>query len=480
MISKSVIFCFFLLVFLILTSLSFYCFSPSSTNESQLVITMALFVVSVFVFFHLRAVVGIKAKPLSLGVLFLLAYTIVFFQFPIDFYLGSYSDNSVYKTLVFDDSVFFKSVWYALIFFLFICLGMAFQAVKLKKVEASFFAKRAMPEKLFFLLFYLFLFLHLITVDAGYYGGSRTGDLQGLAGSVLGYFILLLPVCVGVVIYNYKISSPSGRLGFIGYINLFPTKFIVVVLVFSLMTFAVGDRGPAIRALILFVVGYFVAAERSVSYFLFISVIVIAGVFLSTIKAMGVVGYQGDIIGSFFDAYERLTLSNKFSSIFPATAELSASFRSYNTAFSLWESGYSLYGLGVLAGVLMSIPYAVSVLMQLFSLEKVDISVAHMVTSHSGESYGLGNSIVGDALLNVGFIFSLLIAFFMGRFFLKIDFGFYVRPGNVYWHVLGFYFLMSSLSLARGSIFPALGNSLMLCFIVFFVSFISRKISKWF
>lgn len=478
MINKSVFYCFILLVFSILTSLSFYCFSLSSTNENQFVITMVLFVVSVFVFFYIRRVVGVKSKPFSLGVLFLLAYTIVFFQLPIDFYLGSYSDDSVYQTLIYDESVFFKSVWFALIFFLFICLGMAFQAVKLKMYEASFCVKKTTPEKLFFSLFYLFLFLHLITVDAGYYGGSRTGDLQGLAGSVLGYFTLLLPVCFGVVIYNYKVSRSSDRLGFIGYIKLFPTTFIFVVLVFSFLTFAAGDRGPAIRALILLVFGYFVATERSVSHFLFISVIVIAGVFLSTIKAMGAVGYQGDIVVNFFNAYERLTISNKFSSIFPATAELSGSFRSYNTAFSLWESGYSLYGLGLLAGILMSIPYAVSILMKLFSLENVDISVAHLVTSHSGEIYGLGNSIVGDALLNVGFVLSLLIAFFMGRFFLKIDFGFYVRPGSVYWHVLGFYFLMNSLALARGSIFPTLGNSLMLCFIVFFVSFISRKISK--
>lgn len=480
MINKSIFYYFVLLVFLVLISLSFYCFSLYSASEHQLVVAAVLFLVSIFVFFRIRAIVGLNAKPFSLGVLFLLAYMIVFFQFPLDFYLDSYSDNSIYEVIIFDHTVFIKSVWCALIFFLFICLGMVFQAAKLKVGEVSLYAKRAIPERLFFLLFYLFLFLHLITVDAGYYSGGRTGDLQGLAGSVLGYFVLLLPVCFGVVVYNYKISNVSGRLGFIGYISLFPAMFIFVVLVFSFLTLVSGDRGPAIRALILFVFGYFVVTERRVSLFSFIAAILGAGFILSTTKLMGGVGYKGDIIESFFYAYEKLSDSHKFSSIVPATAELSLSFRSYNTAFSLWESGYSLYGLGLLAGILMSIPYAVSILMKLFSLENVDISVAHLVTSHSGEIYGLGNSIVGDALLNVGFVLSLLIAFFMGRFFLKIDFGFFVTPRSVYWYVVGFYFLMSSLNLVRGSIFPTLGNSLMLCFIVFFVSFISRKISKWF
>src|SRR5690606_6455791 len=123
MIRKPMIYCIVFLFFMAFASLLMYQFSSVFTGDHHLLFALVLFFVSVVLFFYIRRCVDIRAKPFSLSVLFLLSYAIVFFQFPIDVYLGSYSDESIYEVLVFDNSVFLKSVWYALIFFIFICLG---------------------------------------------------------------------------------------------------------------------------------------------------------------------------------------------------------------------------------------------------------------------------------------------------------------------------------------------------------------------
>ncbi|WP_170894451.1 hypothetical protein, partial [Vibrio sp. 2-2(9)] len=152
-----------------------------------------------------------------------------------------------------------------------------------------------------------------------------------------------------------------------------------------------------------------------------------------------------------------------------------ASFRSYNIAFSLWYSGYSLYALGAVVGFLMGIPYAVTIFMKVFDLNSVDVNSSNFITDYVGESYGLGTSIVGDALLNTGFVFPLFLAFFIGRLFMKIDLSFFMNTSNVFIYSIGMYYLMTSVVLARASIFPTVGNSLFIVFIICFVTYVNKK-----
>ena len=317
--------------------------------------------------------------------------------------------------------------------------------------------------------------MHLLTVDMGYYAGEGKGELKGLASSILGYFILLLPVCFGVIIYNYKVSDNLDKLTIVDYIRLFPLPFNIILISFSFITFLAGDRGPAIRTLILLVFGYYIMSNTKVSNLKFILIIAFAGFFLSVIKFIGAINYNEDLIRSFFSAVERLNNSTKIESISPFTAELSGSFRAYNTSFSLWVSDYSLYGASVITGFLMSIPYGVSSFMQVFELSNEDVNSAYTITNHVGEVYGLGTTVVGDSLLNIGFIPTLIMSFFMGKLFIKIDYTFFIKKNSVYIYILGLYFLMNAVNLSRGSIFPAIGNVIFISCLVFLIISLFQK-----
>src|SRR5690606_18651198 len=148
-------------------------------------------------------------------------------------------------------------------------------------------------------------------------------------------------ICFGLVLYNYKLIQNKPVLSVRNYLNLFPLPFILIILLFSFFTFISGDRGPAIRSLIVLVFGYYIFSDRKVSYLKFVAMIVVAGLFLSTIKLIGEINFKENLVDAFIGAYERLGSSHRVESISPYTLELAGSFRAYNTAFSLWYSGYS-------------------------------------------------------------------------------------------------------------------------------------------
>ncbi len=473
---KSNIYVFYMILFLFVSLVMFF-ISPNAMDETYLIVALLFVFFSLFYFFDVRKKAGLSKRPFSLTLLFVLSYIIVFFQFPLDVLLSSFSDRSLHHTIIYDERVFIKSVWYLVSFFVLLTLGMGFQANKFKKCSVLNTEYRIIGTRSFYLLFYVFFILHIVTVNPGYYDATNDRELSGIANSILGYFVILLPICFGVTIYNYKIKSNNafGGIGIKEYIKLFPLTFILIILLFSFVTFLAGDRGPAIRALILLVFGYYIVSNKSVSYFKFFSLLIFAGFFLSTIKLVGAINYNEDIVNSFISASERLNESAKSESISPYTAELSASFRSYNIAFSLWYSGYSLYALGAVVGFLMGIPYAVTIFMKVFDLNSVDVNSSNFITDYVGESYGLGTSIVGDALLNTGFVFPLFLAFFIGRLFMKIDLSFFMNTSNVFIYSIGMYYLMTSVVLARASIFPTVGNSLFIVFIICFVIYVNKK-----
>lgn len=461
-------------------SLVFYMFSPNALDYGLLNISLVFAACLLVMFYFLTKKIGLSKNPFSLSFLFVLAYYIVFFQMPTDLALGSF-EWSYIQNFFYDFGLINKQVFFAVLFFGFFLLGFSFAINKfLKSVPAhsNHVVHEPVSTKLFFLLFYTFTLLHLITIDPSYYTGTIKGDPQGLAGSILGYFIRLMPICFGVVVYNAKVNDLKVSTPF-AFIKLFPKIFLIVILLFSFGTFIAGDRGPAIRALILLVFSFYILSEKKVSFLKFGVAIFIAGYFLSIIKLTGGIDYQNtSIVDSFLSAADRYSQSDKTASIVPFTTELAGSFRSYSIGFSLWYEGFSLYGIAALTGTLMAIPYAVSVLMQLLNLSKTDINASNLVTVHVGESYGLGNSIVSDALLNVGFLGTLIIAYIFGKVVARIDIAFYKRNNNIYVYCFGFYILMNALSLARGSIFPMIGNVLGIAIVVFLVKQLNKMVKS--
>lgn len=461
-------------------SLVFYMLSPSALDYGLLNISLFFAVFLLVIFYFIIKKAGLSTHPFSLSFLFIIAYYIVFFQMPTDLVLGSL-EWSYIQSFFYDFGLINKQVFFAVLFLSFFLLGFNFAIKKfLKSVHAhsNHVVHKPISKKFFFLLFYTFTLLHLITIEPLYYAGTIKGDPQGLAGSILGYFIRLMPICFGVVVYNAKVNNIKVSTP-IAFIKLFPKTFLIIILLFSFGTFVAGDRGPAIRALILLVFSFYILSGKKVSFLKFGVAIFIAGYFLSIIKLTGGIDYQNtSIVDSFLSAADRFSQSDKNASIVPFTTELAGSFRSYSIGFSLWYEGFSFFGISVLTGTLMAIPYAVSVLMQLFSLSKTDIDVSNLVTVHVGESYGLGNTIVSDSLLNVGFLGTLIIAYVFGKIVAKIDISFYKRNNNVYVYCFGFFILMNALPLARSSIFPMIGNVLGIAIVIFLVKQLNKVVKS--
>lgn len=473
---------FFQMLLALISSLimCFISFIGKDDDVSSLIYPLSLAFITFIYILYIRHISGIGKYAISLTLFFVLSFIIVFFQTPVDFLLGQYSDNTLYATYVHDESILVASVWYAVSFFISIALGMHYQAVKLNSKPATNNVQHKslfITEKPFFYLFYLFFILHIFTIDLGYYQANTPREgLSGLSISILGYFVILLPVCIGISSYNLKLKTSNNRknLGIVEYIKNIPLPFLVIVIIFSSFTFLAGDRGPAIRALTVIFCGYYIATNKKESYLKFIIIIIAAGSFLSTIKLIGAININDDLIGSFLSARQRLSENSRFESISPYTSELAGSFRAYNIAFSLWSSNISLYGASLITGILMAIPYAVSLVMNIFNLEHEQINTAQLITTYSNEVYGLGTTLIGDLLLNFGPALSILVAFLIGRLFLKFDYHFYIRLGSIYIHIIGMYFLMISIGLSRSSIFPTIGNSIFIVMMLFIISKLNK------
>ncbi|WP_026471760.1 O-antigen polymerase [Alkanindiges illinoisensis] len=456
----------------------FYFLVPKTIDKNLTLLSIGIFFYFLVIYFYSIFICRMSKYPFSLTLLFIISYFIVFLQLPVDFLLGSYEESYIFG-VIYDYNLLNLNVLYATVFFGAVIFGIVHQlGVNIKNYSLNSMGtleRKLLPRQPFFAAFYLFFVLHLLTIEPSYYFGMHKEDPDGIAGSILGYFIRILPICFGVVIYNAKIQGE--QYSFKKFLSLFPKLFLLILVLFSVGTFLAGDRGPAIRALILLVFSFFIISRKSISIFYFFILLFIAGYFLSIIKLIGAVDFRStDLLHAFLDAFSRFQTSDKNSSIIPFTAELSASFRSYSTAFSLWYNGTSLYGISVLTGILMFIPFGVSTLMLVTGLNKQDINASFLITSYTQESYGLGNSIVGDALLNVGFIGALILAYFIGRLFIAFDFVFYKRTGSVFLYAVGCYFLMNSVILARGSFFPHLGSIFFIYLFVYIVLLVSSRI----
>ncbi|MGP5315556.1 hypothetical protein ACTXLD_09085 [Psychrobacter faecalis] len=443
-------------------------------NEVQIALSFALLSFAYLIFIRYKA--GISRNSISITLLFPLGYCIVFFQTPLDLALSSFSDNTLYTTYIYDESILVKSIWYAVAFFILVCIGMHYQSIKLVKHRNRYSVKRNyIAQKPFFILFYLFTILHLLTTDLSYYLGNRNLSPEGFAGSIHGYMTLLIPVCFGVLTYNYKIRHNNSNLSIISYLRLFPLPFIIILTLFSVLSFLAADRGPAIKTLLALLGGYYIISNKNISYFRFFLLIILSGIFLSTIKLVGAININDDVFNSLIEAYKRLGENERSESISPYTAELAASFRAYNIGFSLWSNGYSNYGLVLVTGFLMSIPYAVTTFQKAFDIDGVDINSASLVTSYVREDYGLGTALVSDSLITIGFLPTLCIAFLLGRLLLKLDYHFFIKPDNVYYYAVGYYFLTNSIYFSRYTIYPAIGNSLFIILVIYIISSASYK-----
>jgi len=398
----------------------------------------------------------LSRNPFTITNFFILSYCITLFQIPLEYLLNTLNDNRFHH-LFYDYSIINKSILFSAICLVIFNFGQTLikdrGPVTMVQDNATVFLINSKP---FLLITISLFFLHIITVERGYYFGGNE-SLTGLSLIVHGYLMRFIVIFVFIIVWNSKQKVSIKSLNILGYLKIFPIYFLVLISVLCLLTLFAGDRGPIIRIVLVMVFGYFVLSQRKVNYISFFILIITSGFVLSIVKLIG--GYSGDVgyVESFSVAQERFNTSDRIESISPYTVELASSIYSNAILFSLWSSGVSLYGIGLFTGVLMAVPAGVTFFSELTGLAGESINSAVLATIVSGQDYGVGTTVVGDALINFGFFGAMLCFLFLGGIMRKLDVNIYNDKLDFKWTLLAFVLIADIIILPRSSMYTLVG-----------------------
>lgn len=439
--------------------------APSEVNGGYIFGCLLLVLCSIFLMQFNSKNRMLKGNPFTVTNFFLIGLSITSFQIPVEYLLDSFS-HVKFQEYFFDLSIVNASVCFSSIAISVFSLGQLSIANVQKKIgdnpTASFNQSSRIRINLapFITITILLFILHIATVDFRYYlGGYSQYSISGLSLVAHGYLMRFIVVSFFLVMWNYKLKSMNGpnKLSMIKYLRIFPTKLLIVIGVLFVLTFLSGDRGVLIRIMLLMAFGFFIVSRTKIRYITFVIVVVTVGFVFSIAKLVGGYSEQESYVSSFQQAQERFAVSDRSQSVSPYTLELAGSIYSNNILFSLWRSGVSLQGAGVIAGVLMAFPGGVSLFSAVTGLSNETVNSSNLATVISNQDYGVGTSIVGDALINVGLLGALFSFFVLGRLFRIVDVNLYKSNPNFEYLLLGCIFIAEAIILPRASMFNLIG-----------------------
>lgn len=221
--------------------------------------------------------------------------------------------------------------------------------------------------------------------------------------------------CSAVVIYR---NNPTDLKG---YIQQYSVIYYIALLSYCFLVLRSGDRGPLIHCFICYWTPYFFVGKKKIKL-VFAVVLLCAGALLmsllGTVRSM-----DGDLsLGKIAEAQEyRNERFEDNNIIFTSTAELSNVVRAYHVLYYFSETNFIVYGAGFVNQILGIVPGLRYVLYPLFGIDDTEITTAHISTILLEKDHGMGSTCVADTYFNFGAYGTILVFFFVGLLFRKMD-----------------------------------------------------------
>ena len=229
-----------------------------------------------------------------------------------------------------------------------------------------------------------------------------------------------------------------------GFLMVAQAVLLAIVVIYSFVYFATGNRGGAIKVCLMLLASYVYIAKDGVNYKR-IFVLFIIGAFSMTL--IGIIRMQEtkklNEISSLISAKETIS---------PLTVELSGSVNTVHLVLANvpikqnynWGTSF-INGFSVLVPGLSRITHGVA-----------EPSGETITKMYFGENmpdwgWGFGSSCIADVYISFGILGIIVIFFFLGRFIHYLEYGTFVADKSPYFLILSFCVFSQFHSLCRGS-----------------------------
>lgn len=405
-------------------SVLLYLLAPGYFDESYLYILIIFVVITVITYFiYCYREREIRDNTLRASLLFLLSYLVTSFQYVADYCLWNIPDTA--PDVFYDYSIICKSTSLALLGLTSFLLG--YSIYKIKKGVCKFLGCNRMIDKSLMFLSYLFFFLFISNVGyeyllGVYQGNSNWGNMAGwyqtfLNGSLYASVIYKL--------YTFKTEYQNVGIKSISYVKLIGFPIILLMGVYILMNFMIGERGTIINYLLLLFTGYIIYRKQYIKT-KYVIIIAVVGVF-----SMYVVGITRvtDIDELNHSKLEKIQSHESRESISPWTLELAGSIRPLNVAVSTVPAKEPhKYGLFQMNQIMISFPGFFGLYFNLIGYntstnQNLYDSANYLTNIFLGPfaTWGIGTHCVADFYLDFGCIGVILGMLLFGMFVKRMD-----------------------------------------------------------
>jgi len=412
------------LIFCFLVSLFFYYELPLHLGYKYLLtIVFIILLVEIYtVLYRKESYILIQKQYLRIFPLLLFSFICVHFQQFIDILFGY---DSFHHPIYNNQIIVLKAAFLSLIALSSILIGYRCYdyRCKLYLIDKNINTCNKLRPILNW-LFLCFTILFIIINGKLYLTGNYSQEMmKGMQGSINAYSIVLLESCMYLtVIETCKYLSNRTTISIFSYIRGFPFTFYLCLIAILFLNLYLGDRGPIITYLSIYVFGYIITSKRKFN----ISTILIVGIF-SAIFLSVIAIYRTDENKTIYNFHNYHNVVYGRNSISPFTAELAGS--TYPTLLAIESTPDYFpyrYGLFSLNNLLSAIPFSSTILKFLginYTLPYNHSSSFITWYGHDGNMNrsGLGSSTVADVYLDFGPIGVILILFLLGCFIRHLE-----------------------------------------------------------
>ena len=450
-----------------------YFLAPSYPDKNYISILFIVLFIEILLEIISRKILNKNNRLLSIGNLFLLGFLIVYLQAPLDFILG----YNVNVDWFYDLSILCPSISFSMI-----CFSMFLMGYSKKNKRANITFSNNLNIKKFehisfficlsYVMFFLFVLLEGFDFFIGGYGAAGDGTTISNTSSLrfFNYLTLCLHIVVIMIVWNVYHSNNNIRMTFVRYIKIYPPIFLILFFSIIILWLTAGGRMISISLFLFFLCGYIVLVKYDMKLVIFLFLIVGGGYFFTILKNIGGLLAtnleSADILTSIQIGSEILNSYAYNTSFLIPTRELSFSIYVNNLLYSFWNEGGLFYGLPLIFIFFRSIPGFSLLISSLFNVDIKDFSVPYIAQVIDNSPFGLGNSCIGEILVSIGFVGTIIFIYLFGVLFRKLDDIFSDKTYNLFLFILLFLYFSESFMIPRFSLFTPFSDSIMIYIIM--------------
>lgn len=467
-----------------------YSFTPFSPNQQYQWIMLTLAIIGTLNYIYIRKIKFADFQWISIGIIFILGYFIVFYQLIFFDLLGYSVPERFYVFLWADPSVINKSISISTLGLLAFYLGAIFINNKSKATTHIQSKIQISTQNIYFTLFLAYIFYIGFFITAGSYshGEYAAKDALGISNYLYKLFNITLSAAI-IIKVSFMTSLNFKELSFRKYLSYFGAPLLILLFWHILFSLFIGDRGPVIYFSLLTFGLYFIRWKTINFLYIFATILVFSYLFNATGEIRSN-RYSGE---SYLDRLSNvISSSNKdqntkwFDENIPAaqTIELALSVRTLNHAILNVPEKYNYqYGLFQMQTIYSIVPGLSGVInLLLFENDiRYDGSANFISYLIQGErpKYGDGTSVVADFYLDFGVFGVVMGLFLFGLFVGKNEYKLYQdyqKPTLLWIAILVFF--AQAIYLSRSTIMIEISNIIMIYIFIKINTIFISKYSK--